>query len=403
MIKYIKIMEHTNLFFYRDKAALEAAYPDGKVDVVPGVAYARGAVGENGTTLFNKNLVKYEVTLLLKNKSGETVGDSETILTKDVLEGQSIKVNIVAPEVENYKPRHEVEKIEVSADTEHTVIYLGKTDYTVTVHHVFEGSAITADTTQVIEDVWDESSVVVTIEPVSVAGYTAETHALTVSGDCEYTLEYEEAGGYEAIDLGLPSSTLWCSCNVGASSPEQYGGHFAWGEIEPNKATAYTRENYRFYNGETESGEYSKYNSDDNLEELELVDDAAHVIMGGDWHMPTDLQVKELLDNTTSSWTANYNGTGVAGVIFTSTANTNSIFIPAAGVNDRGLQEEGNLGAIWANIVSYNRDRTIAWNLQAFNFDFAGVILEENPRHAGLSVRGVIGAGPQPGPQVPVA
>jgi hypothetical protein len=50
-------MEHTNLFFYKDKAALEAAYPDGKVDVIPGVAYARGAAGENGTTLFNKNLI----------------------------------------------------------------------------------------------------------------------------------------------------------------------------------------------------------------------------------------------------------------------------------------------------------------------------------------------------------
>lgn len=385
-------MEHTNLFFYRDKAALEAAYPDGKVDVVPGVAYARGAAGENGTTLFNKALVKYEVTLLLKNKSGETVGDSETVLTKDVLEGQSIKLNIVAPEVENYKPRHEIEKIEVSADTEHTVIYLGKTAYTVTVHHVFESEPIAEDTKIEIDDVWDESSVVVTVEPVSVAGYTAETHTLTVSGDCEYTLEYEEAGGYEAIDLGLPSGTLWCSCNVGASSPEQYGGYFAWGEIEPNKDTAYTEENYRFYNGS--GNQYSKYNSGDTLQELELVDDAANVIMGGDWHIPTDSQAEELLNNTTSSWTTDYNGTGVAGVILTSPVNTNSIFIPAAGVNYGGPMREGKLVSIWVNL-NYDSDRTAAWSLQVSNLSIS---VDASPRFAGLSVRGVIGEVPEPGP-----
>lgn len=386
-------MEHTNLFFYRDKAAIEAAYPDGKVDVVPGVAYARGAAGENGTTFFNKTLVKYEVTLLLKNKSGETVGDSETVLTKDVLEGQSIKVNIVAPEVENYKPRHKVEKIEVSADTEHTVIYLGKTAYTVTVHHVFEGEPIAPDTEIEINDVWDESSVVATVEPVSVAGYTAETHTLTVSGDCEYTLEYEEGGsGYEAIDLGLPSGTLWCSCNVGASSPEQYGNYFAWGEIEPNKATAYTEENYRFYNGS--GNQYSKYNSGDTLQELELGDDAAHVMMGGDWHIPTDSQAEELLNNTTSSWTTDYNGTGVAGVIFTSNENTNSIFIPAAGSNDWGPFGEGKVASIWSNLNDSN-NRINAVSLEASNSD---ILVYASPRYIGLSVRGVIGEVPEPGP-----
>ena len=390
-------MEHTNLFFYRDKAALEAAYPDGKVDVVPGVAYARGAAGENGTTLFNKALVKYEVTLLLKNKSGETVGDSETVLTKDVLEGQSIKLNIVAPEVENYKPRHEIGKIEVSADTEHTVIYLGKTAYTVTVHHVFEGEPIAEDTEIEIDDVWDESSVVVTVEPVSVAGYTAETHTLTVSGDCEYTLEYEKAGGYEAIDLGLSSGTLWCSCNVGASSPEQYGGYFAWGEIEPNKATAYTQDNYRFYDGETESGEYSKYNSSDGLQELELVDDAANVIMGGDWHIPTNLQAEELLNNTTSSWTTDYNGTGVAGVILTSTANTNSIFIPAAGGYwQKGPDGIGEYSTLWCQAL-----KTV-YVAYAFGFSNSDNGVFDVDRFGGVSVRGVIGEGPQP-PQEPLA
>ena len=35
----------------------------------------------------------------------------------------------------------------------------------------------------------------------------------------------------EAIDLGLPSGVKWASFNVGASSPEEYGNYYAWGEI----------------------------------------------------------------------------------------------------------------------------------------------------------------------------
>jgi hypothetical protein len=35
---------------------------------------------------------------------------------------------------------------------------------------------------------------------------------------------------YEAVDLGL--SVKWASFNVGATSPEEYGGYYAWGETE---------------------------------------------------------------------------------------------------------------------------------------------------------------------------
>ena len=38
---------------------------------------------------------------------------------------------------------------------------------------------------------------------------------------------------HEYVDLGLPSGTLWATCNVGASKPEEYGNYFAWGETEP--------------------------------------------------------------------------------------------------------------------------------------------------------------------------
>ena len=41
--------------------------------------------------------------------------------------------------------------------------------------------------------------------------------------------------GHEYVDLGLPSGTLWATCNVGATKPEEYGDYFAWGEVRPRR------------------------------------------------------------------------------------------------------------------------------------------------------------------------
>ena len=375
-------MEHTNLFLFENKAALDTAYPDGKVTTVPGVAYARAGENEGYTVLFNKKITNYTVTLQFQDKSGTTLGTSVTALTPNVLNGETIKYKVVAPEVENYKPRNKEEEIEISGDTSFTVVYLALTDYTVTVHHVFSGTPITADTEVVVEDIWDESPVKVTIEPVSIPRYEAEPVTITVSGSCEYNLEYEEIA-YKAIDLGLPSGTKWANMNVGAECPEGYGGYYAWGETEPNKASAYTPQNYRFFH---DGGEYSKYNSTDNKMTLELADDAANIVMGGDWHMPTSAQCAELLDNTTSSWTTDYNGTGVAGMIFTSN-NGNSIFFPAAGiVVDGGSVGQGEWFGGWSSSRSSNsRD---AWSMGG---NSEGCDLHGDDRCGGLSVRGVLG------------
>jgi len=381
------MMEHTNLFLFENKAALDAAYPDGKVTTVPGVAYARASGNEGYTVLFNKKITNYTVTLQLQDKSGATVGTSVTAQTPNVLDGETIKYKVVAPEIENYKPRNKEEKIEISGDTSFTVVYLALTDYTVTVHHVFSGTPITADTQVVVEDVWDESPVKVTIEPVSVSGYKAEPVTITVSGSCEYNLEYEKSA-YEAINLGLPSGTKWANMNLGAESPEEYGGYYAWGETEPNKASAYTWNNYNYYISDND--DMSKYNETDNKMTLELVDDAANVVMGGDWHMPTSAQCAEFLANTTSSWTTDYNGTGVAGMIFTSNNNRNSIFFPAAGVVvDNGSGGQGEWFAVWSS----SRGRR-SWNAWGVDGSSEGCDLNDHDdfsRYAGLSVRGVLG------------
>ncbi len=150
------------------------------------------------------------------------------------------------------------------------------------------------------------------------------------NGYGRYTLQVEGAAQPEPInptyvDLGLPSGTLWATYNVGATSPEEYGDYFAWGETEPKNE--YTWDTYKFGSSNTA---FTKYNETDGLTTLEAVDDAATVNWGEDWRMPTSEEQIELRTACTWEWTDNYNETGVAGSIVTG-KNGNSIFLPAAG------------------------------------------------------------------------
>ncbi len=145
--------------------------------------------------------------------------------------------------------------------------------------------------------------------------------------------------GPVAVDLGLPSGTKWANMNVGATAPEEYGGYYAWGETE--EKDYYDESTYAYY----QDGNY--VNIGDDIAGTEY--DVAHVKWGGDWVMPTSDQVQELLDNTTSEWTQ---VNGVNGRKFTSNAvgNSNSIFVPAAGVRWYGyLNYEGNYGYYWSS------------------------------------------------------
>ena len=188
-----------------------------------------------------------------------------------------------------------------------------------------------------------------------------------------------------SIDLGLPSGTKWASMNVGAESPEGYGNYYAWGEIEPNKASAYTPENYKFYDSATSS--VTKYNNTDNKMTLDLEDDVAKVVMGGEWHMPTSAQCAELIHNTTSSWTTDYEGTGVAGAIFASNKNRNSIFFPSAGI----VFQDGSVGqGEWFEVWSSSRNSNPGSACDVGG-DAGGCSLNTSTYYFGFPTRGVLG------------
>lgn len=153
---------------------------------------------------------------------------------------------------------------------------------------------------------------------------------------------------YVAVDLGLPSGLKWASCNIGATVPEEYGSYFAWGESE--EKAIYDWENYK-YSGDTPSSMFkyclsSSYGTPDGRDVLEAEDDAARVIWGGDWRMPTHEEQAELVENCDWEWTTLND---VYGYIVKSRVNDNSIFLPAAGYrSDDESYMEGREGSYWS-------------------------------------------------------
>ncbi len=138
----------------------------------------------------------------------------------------------------------------------------------------------------------------------------------------------------EAIDLGL--SVKWSSHNVGASSPEEYGGYYAWGETEEKEV--YNLETYAYYDSNTD-----KFVHMGSISGTQY--DVAHVKWGGKWRMPTLDEMKELIDKCTWEWTT-YKG--VTGQMVTG-PNGNSIFLPAAGGRwDEDLDDDGSDGYYWS-------------------------------------------------------
>ncbi len=171
--------------------------------------------------------------------------------------------------------------------------------------------------------------------------------AQTVSGNVD---------NHEYVDLGLPSGTLWATCNMGAAKSTEYGDLFAWGETE-TKDTFWV-ENYKFYNIkniEAKEIKVTKYNTDSTLADfdgkavLESQNDVAFVSWGGDWRMPTKEELQELANGCDWEWTANFENSGAAGRIGKSKTNGNTIFLPGAGFGERnGCNGRGHCGFYWS-------------------------------------------------------
>ena len=205
---------------------------------------------------------------------------------------------------------------------------------------------------------------------------------------------------YEYVDLGLPSGTLWCTCNVGAKTPWDYGDYFAWGEITTK--SRYGENNYKFSNANfTKLGKYcteSEYGFNglrDNLTMLQKSDDVATVKMGSEWRMPTGKEFQELIDYCTWRWTSNYEGHYVSGFIIKSRKYSDRhIFLPAAGGKiPKGLlyyeDDDIKRGYYWSVDLFQSYYNGTSLNAVSLNFVPNYMEISSDPRYIGLSVRAV--------------
>lgn len=171
------------------------------------------------------------------------------------------------------------------------------------------------------------------------------------------------------IDLDLPSGTLWADRNVGATSPEDYGNYYAWGETETKKK--YNWSNYKFkgtllYELQGEKfGSLTKYISasfngykpifSDNKIELEKEDDVVSKTYGDKYRIPTSKEAMELHECCT--WIKTDGGFQVVG------KNANSIFIPFGGkIKDKKHIDQGIAFSLWTSTSIDGESAYIIYN-----------------------------------------
>ena len=177
--------------------------------------------------------------------------------------------------------------------------------------------------------------------------------------------------GHAYVDLGL--SIKWATCNVGASKPEDYGDYYAWGETETKDM--YSKSNYTF--------RFATSGSFDPTT-LPLSSDVSNINMGGNWRMPTKLEVDELRSECVWIWETKNN---ICGYTIKSKKNGNFIFIPAAGYFGGDVYGANGGGYYWTGNPNTN-DSFGAYSISFTEFSRNNRINTDN-RYLGYTIRPV--------------
>ncbi len=153
--------------------------------------------------------------------------------------------------------------------------------------------------------------------------------------------------GHEYVDLGLPSGTLWATCNIGTSSPYETGPYFAWAEVEPKDIFSWF--NYAYYEDYVIHDYLGAWVVTTDLGTKNICGtqyDVAAQLWGNGWRMPNDQERYELMRYCWSKWVKE---NGVRGVRVYG-YNEHNIFLPACGwgaLDDTGPSEIGIAGGYW--------------------------------------------------------
>lgn len=162
--------------------------------------------------------------------------------------------------------------------------------------------------------------------PDGTLGMNPQAQLTTVE---EYNLQTNSNEPSEGwlIDLGL--SVKWASYNVGASSPEDYGGLYLWADPTGEKTI-------------TNDDDHPSSNIPENISGTQY--DIARAKWGG-WRLPKPEEFIELCERCNWDW-IKYKG--VNGYLVTG-PNGNRIFLPAAGNSFFGETiDQGSSGRYWS-------------------------------------------------------
>ena len=204
---------------------------------------------------------------------------------------------------------------------------------------------------------------------------------------------------HDYVEIG---GVKWATMNIGANSITDTGLYFQWGDTQGYTAAQvgsgdgqkyFGWADYKYGNGTSLPGAtgMTKYNATDGKTVLEASDDAAVANWGGSWRMPTTAEFQALGAATTSAWTADYQGSGVPGIICTDkTDSSKTLFFPAAGYCFAGSAKEvGNSGSgrYWSSSL-YTSNLTHAYYMTLTS----SKVYWQNysSRCYGLTVRGVL-------------
>ena len=211
---------------------------------------------------------------------------------------------------------------------------------------------------------------------------------------------FDPYNGHAYVEIG---GLKWATMNIGASSITDYGLYFQWGDTSGYESSqvgatgnplvkTFAWADYKFSNGNTapaQSGQ-TKYNSGDTKTVLDICDDAARANWGGLWRMPTTDEYAALGNAVNTAWTANYQGSGVSGLVLTDKTDSSKVlFFPAAGRCFNGcVYNVGSNGRYWSSLLNSSNVQ----NAYLLFFDSSYVNWQSNYyRYFGFAVRGVLG------------
>ncbi len=222
------------------------------------------------------------------------------------------------------------------------------------------------------EEVATEGAVVVELHGSSWEAGKQYTYPITVNRKTAITPTVTPG---EKVYMGFNGDNgkplYWSSYNLGATSPEEYGGLYGWADPTGKKTS-------------TNLNDYPSANPPTDISGTEY--DIARQMWGDNWRIPSNGEMWSLLSNSTEEWTTL---NGVQGVKYTSEKNGNTIFFPVAPIRKGNVVQYESATYYWLDGLNKD-DHTLAGTF----YIYKGSNLLDYPtageqRYMGLPIRPV--------------